>query len=254
MAEDTMKSLKRLFQVLEVMTEKEFMGVRELTAKTGINATSIYRILSTLVNLGYVQQNPETSKYTLTYKLVALGNLVSIKNPAVNIIHPFLVKLSNYFKATVHFVEKVGNRSRYVDKVSPNTGVIATGSYIGMELPLTSTAVGKAMLSQSPMEEIIDIWNTEDVIIYTKNTITNLEQLLKELEYSKKCGFGYDNEEREEGLFCVAVSLNDYNLKPKYAISLSAPVAIMQGEYLAEVERYLVKIKEEVSPLLGDLK
>ncbi|ONI38737.1 hypothetical protein AN639_02810 [Candidatus Epulonipiscium fishelsonii] len=253
MAEDTMKSLVRLFKVLEAMTEKEFNGVRELTAKTGINATSIYRMLSTMVKLGYIWQNPETEKYALTYKITALGNLVAIKNPIVNIVHPFLVELSTHFKATAHFVEKVGNRCRYIDKVSPSEGVIATGSYIGMELPLTTTAVGKAMLSQRSIEEVTNIWNSEDVVVYTKNTITDLERLLKELEHSRKYGFGYDNEERENGLFCVAVSLNDFTLKDKYAISLSAPVAIMQGEYLEKVEGYLLKIKQEVSPLLGGI-
>ncbi len=253
MATDGMQSVARLFQVLEAMTEKEFTGVRELKAKTGINSTTIHRILNTLVDLGYVRQNKETEKYALTYKLTALGNVVSENNSVIAIIHPYLEELSNRFGETVHLVERVKNNIRYIDKITPNQGVFATGSYVGLELPLTSTAVGKSILAYLPNEEIETIWNNEELLIYTEKTIKTFPQLQKEIDLVRQRGFAYDDEEREVGLFCVAICLGEYFGQVKYAISLSAPVAYMKDDYLQEIQAYLLKIKTELLPLLGKI-
>lgn len=247
---ENMQTLTRVFQIIEAMSEKEFYGVRELKLKTNINTTTIHRILFTLVNLGYVWQNKETEKYALTYKFVSIGNLIARKNSIVSIVHPYLKKLSNDCNETINFVERNKNRIRYIDKVTPSKGIFETSSYIGLELPLTSTAVGKIILSNLTEKEIEEVWNSEEIIIFTENTIVKFEDLKKELDEAKKTGFAYDLEEREKGVTCIAVGLSNGRENCKYAISVSGPSANMSGKNLEKIKHKLLQAKKELLRIL----
>lgn len=253
MSNKSMQSVERLFMVVEKLAQNEYMGVRELKQEIDVNTTTVHRILSTLVQLGYARQDDISEKYALTYKFAALGNAFLSRNSLVHILHPYLKKLSNACAQTVHLVERANCNIRYIDKITPAAGVFSTRSYIGLELPLTCTAVGKAILSALPESEWQKIWQQRPKKIYTKNTITNYNKLKSVLEKVRKTGIAYDNEENEEGLFCVAANLADYTGEYKYAISISAPISSMSGSNLQFIEKKLLAAKKEISPVIGSL-
>lgn len=248
---DTIQSVKKVFNIIEVLSKNEYMGVREISAATGINVTSVFRMLTTLVELGYASQLEDSGKYFLTYKLLAVGNSIVTRNSIVKLVHPYLETICQQCKETVHLVERSGTNIRYIDKVIPTSGIFATGSYVGMELPLTCTAVGKSILSQLSDEEIKEIWDHEDLIEYTPKTIKSFEELMKDINLTRQRGYAIDNEEREPGLFCVAVCILNYNGEPNHAISVSAPVSRMQGEKLEEVCSVLLNMKKKISKIIG---
>ena len=154
MAKETVQSVERAFQIIELMAKNETMGIREIHHETGLTVTVVHRIINTLAELGYVKQEKETEKYFLTYRLLVMGNYVQERNNVVRLVHPYLKQLSEDCKETVHFVQRAGNKIRYIDKVLPTANIFATGSYIGLELEMSSTAVGKAILAELPEEEI----------------------------------------------------------------------------------------------------
>ena len=73
MAKETIQSVERTFQVIELLAEKGAMGVREIGHETGLHSTVVHRVLGTLVDLGYAGQEEETGKYLLTYKNAGSG-------------------------------------------------------------------------------------------------------------------------------------------------------------------------------------
>ncbi|MFA9396999.1 MAG: IclR family transcriptional regulator [Clostridiaceae bacterium] len=251
MSKDTVQSITKAFNIIEVMSKYEFLGVREISSITGINTTSVFRMLTTLVELGYVAQIDTNGKYFLTYKLLAVGNLVLGRNNVVKLVHPYLQQLSEECGETVHFIERASTNVRYIDKILPTSGVVAMGSYIGMELPLTSTAVGKSILAKMPDKEIQEIWNKEDLIIYTPKSIDDFDVLMKDIKLTRARGYALDNEERELGLFCVGVCIPNHNEDPVYAISVSAPISRMTGDNLERVCNKLLEVKEKVSKIIG---
>lgn len=251
MGKDTVQSVAKVFSIIEVLAENDSIGVREISSITGINKTSVFRMLTTLVELGYAAQVEESAKYFLTYKLLVVGNAVLTKNHVVKLIHPYLQKISEDCKETVHLIERVGTNVRYIDKILPTSGVVAMGSYIGMELPLTCTAVGKAILAELPAEEIEEIWKNEELIKYTSNTIENLDVLIENMEFTRNHGYAVDNEEREMGIFCAAVSIPNYKGEPVYAMSVSAPVNKMSGENLEKICNILLEEKKNIIKIIG---
>lgn len=247
-----MQSIERLFQVVEAMSQHNCIGVRELKPITELNTTTIHRILTTLVELGYAIQE-ENGKYSLTHKITALGNMVYSKNSVIHLIHPHLKKVADLTGCTAHLVERSGNSIRYIDKVTPQNGIFAVGSFVGMEIPMSSSAVGKAILCYLEDKEVEKIWNSTEIVVYTKNTIKSLNVLKKELEEGRQTGITYDNEERETGVFCIATTLLDFTNETRYAFSVSAPAGFLVPETKKNIEKLLLEARKEIEPLLGKL-
>ena len=248
---EKMQSIERTFQLLEFMAANDSTGVRELHKELGLSTTSVHRMLTTLVELGYAQKNMETDKYVLTYKLAAIGNQIMRRNDAVKLVHPELLLLSEKCRETVHFVEREGTEVRYIDIVISNYGTYSMQSYIGLNLPLFCTAVGKAIMAELSQQEVTDIWNQRRDIRYTEKTIQDLDSLLKEIEEIKKYGYAFDNEEREVGLSCVGVSINGYDGMSRYGVSVSGPTNRITGERLHDICEALLESKKRISTLLG---
>lgn len=251
MAKETVQSVERAFQIIELMARNETMGIREIHHETGLTVTVVHRIMNTLVELGYAKQEKETEKYFLTYRLLVMGNYVQERNNVIRLVHPYLKQLSDECRETVHFVQRAGNKIRYIDKVLPTANIFATGSYIGLELEMSSTAVGKAILAELSEKEVTEIWNQGENIIFTPNTIQSLEQLKRDLTETKKTGFAYDWEERETGLFCVGVSIQDYKGDYNYGISISAPISRAKEDNLKRIRGRLSDTKQAVSELIS---
>ena len=87
MAKETVQSVERAFQIIELMAKNETMGIREIHHETGLTGTVVHRIINTLAELGYVKQEKETEKYFLTYRLLVMGNYVQERNNAVSYTH-----------------------------------------------------------------------------------------------------------------------------------------------------------------------
>ena len=81
MAKETVQSVERAFQIIELMAKNETMGIREIHHETGLTVTVVHRIINTLAELGYVKQEKETEKYFLiSYCLTNTRNFIFFKN------------------------------------------------------------------------------------------------------------------------------------------------------------------------------
>lgn len=250
MGRETLQSVERTFQVMELLAERGAMGVRELSQETDFHTTVVHRILGTLTELGYASQERD-GKYYLTYKTLAMGNQIQMRNDVAQLVQPFLKELSEQCRETAHFVEREGTNIRYLGKVTPTANMFATGSYVGMELPLAGTAAGKAILAKLPLAEVEDIWDKSQIVRYTPNTICTKERLLEEMKEIRNTGFAYDREEREMGLICVGTAILDYQGISRYAISISGPVARMQGERLDEIRKNMEDARCKIEGIVG---
>ncbi len=250
MAKETVQSVERAFQVMEILAEAGTAGVREISQEAGFSPTVVHRLLATLAELGYVSQEQD-GKYYLTYKILAMGNQVQLHNSVVQRVQPFLESLSEICGETAHFMERVGTNIRYLGKVTPAVNMFATGSYIGMELPLAGTAAGKAILAKLSEEENAEIWKKSRIVRYTPYTICTKERLFCEIAEIQKTGLAYDKEEREMGLSCVGAAISDYQGVFRYAISISGPTARMQGERLEEIKKNIEEAKKRITAVIG---
>jgi DNA-binding IclR family transcriptional regulator len=94
----TVKAL-RIMEALSVSDDER--GVSELSRQVGLTKSNTFRILSTLVDQGYVQSNPETSRYFLTLKIWEQGARVIDRNPIRRVARPHLQALFAKINETI---------------------------------------------------------------------------------------------------------------------------------------------------------
>lgn len=248
---DTVQSIDRALSLLEILSHHvEGIGLLELAERSGLSKSTVHRLLSTLIQNGYVKQHESTGRYHLTMKMFILGSRPIEKLDVLKVARPYLERLRDLSGEVIHLVIMDDNEIIYVDKVeSENT--IRMYSNIGKKGSLYSTSVGKAILSYYTDEEITRLWEKMNVSKLTDYTITDLPSFITEIAGIREKGYAMDLEENELGVKCMGTAILDYTKKPVAAFSISGPVQRMTDEKIAILTRHILETKKAISEELG---
>lgn len=250
-AKNPIQVAEKLFQVIELLAENGPMGIMDLSNSLGFHKSTIHRLVASLQFMGYIRQDEESLKYSLSLKFLEIGSKILEQTNMAMLIHPALRRLSEQTGETVHLVRREGTEAVYIDKVESSVSSIRMVSRVGSRIPLYCSGVGKALLAEMADEEVEKIWNGSEIRRLTPKTITVFGDLMKRVEKVRRDGYAIDDEENEEGVRCIAVSLHDYHREPVYALSISAPVNRMTDERLAELKEAVLSFKKDIAKSLG---
>lgn len=237
---------ERIFSTIECLAQNGAMGLQELSSELRLNKSTVHRILNSLICMDYVRQDPESSRYSLSFKICGLANQILSKNNMIDIARPYLKELSSISGETVHLVQIDGINATYIDKVEASKNSVRMISMVGKSIPLYCSGVGKAMLADLPNEKIRAIWNRSSIEQLTTYTVTNYNDFLQLIDETRKSGYAMDNEENELGVRCIAVALKGYNGKSEHAISISAPKDRMGDSRISELKELILKAKVQI--------
>ena len=244
------KAVDHALQLLCCYTEKEEMGVTELSQKLGLHKNNVFRILATLEYRGYIEQNPKTECYRLGAKVFELGLIFKYQMGLIKHARPIMEKLRDRFNETVYLGVLRNIYAVYIDTVE-TTHTVRVVSRVGSQIPAYATAIGKVQLAYLPPDEIEEILKEEKLKSYTKNTITDKEKLLEHLREIVEKGYAVDNEEYQEEVKCVAAPIRDYTKYVVAGLSITAPAFRMPDERIEEIAQELKEAALEVSRHLG---
>lgn len=196
------------------------VGVSELARRTELSKSTAFRLLAVLEKNGAVER--AGSNYRLGPLLNELTAPVTV--PEVeevrDVLTPFLAHLYERTRQTVHLAVLEGTDVVYLNKLHGLHQVPAP-SRIGGRLPAFCTAVGKIMLAYN--QALIDEVLSEELPQWTPHTITDPDELRKQLADSKARGFAFEREEVKLGLSCIAAPILTATGTPVAALSISAP-------------------------------
>lgn len=244
------KSLIKGLDLLETFQHKSEQGVSEISRAIDVNRSTVFSLLYTLKKRGYICQNPETRKYILGIKLLELGEHVHENDTLKVYAQPKLKELVDRYNETAHLVFWDGFQAFYMDKVE-GTASMRMVYQLGKISPLHCTANGKAILACLPDERIRKIMEEQGMEKYTVNTITNIDDLFKELELTRRRGYGIDNSEEEIGVACVAVPILDYNDSVIGAVSVSGSSARINQDNILEISEDIKMVVKDIQVALG---
>lgn len=237
----SIQSVRRAFELIELLGREKELGISELSRLSGLNKTTVCRMLSTLEELGYTEKNGRTGGYRLTLKLLTVASSCLSFDEKMR-FHPVLKRLSNEFGETVHLVERNGDSVVYIDKYESDRNSVRMVSKVGMSQNMTTAAVGKALLAEEAPEEVRRVWDATSHEAKTPFTITDYNCFLSELEKIRSLGFAVDNEENETGVICVARAVKDSFGDYRYAVSVSAPASRMDSERIKAVSDRMAQL------------
>ena len=248
----TVQSLDRAFDILEQLCQTgRGMSIKDLTAATGLNKSTVHRMLHAMIGRGYVVQDELSGRYQMTTKLYALGGQVVDNLDLVEAArHPMNV-LSQEVGETVHLVVPEGTDIVYVYKMEAGQDSVRMVSRIGMHRPMYCTASGKAILACFDSREVERIWAESRIVPYTPHTITDWLQFRAELEEIRRRGTAFDQEENEVGIRCIAAAIHDYSGQVCGALSVSVPQQHERYQRMAELQDPLLRARDRISGKMG---
>lgn len=238
-------SVENAFSLLEVLAGNGLeLGIAEFCRKTALPKGTVHRLLGTLKNLGYIEQNPQNRKYRFTVKIFKLGTAVTDRFDLIQII-PYMKELSQRFNETVNLAILEGDDIIYLYSVgSDNT--LKLDLRIGSNQPAYCAAIGKVLLSYLSEKELDNYLQRVELKPFTPYTIMDKEYLKKELRLIEQRGYSFVNEEYMVGVACVAVPLKDHQDKICAGLSFSIPTVRMNKEKLSLLTDSLLSVSKKI--------
>lgn len=249
--DNMVKSVSRALDIIMLVSKKKGgLGVTEIANQIDINKSSVFRILSTLVQYGYVEQDKDTARYKLGYTFLEISSRLLESMDLREEARPFLQELERETNEVIHLVVYDQGEVVYIEKLEGNE-ILRMHSKVGKRAPMHCTSVGKAILSHLPTAVVLDILEKKGMPIHTDKTITNQELLLQELIHVRKQGYALDLEENEYGITCIAVPIFDHLGKVIAAVSISGPRIRMTDVRLEQLQPRIINIGNQISVRLG---
>lgn len=247
---EAVSSVLKVFSILQALGEQKEIGVSQLSQHLMMSKATTYRFLQTMKSLGYVSQQGEADKYSLTLKLFELGAKSLEYVDLVSLAEKEMRSLSEQTNETIHLGMLDQGAIIYVHKIDSSYS-LRMHSRIGRRNPLHTTAIGKVLLAEHDEAFIRKEFEDVKFIKSTDKTIENVEQLLVELSIVKAQHYGEDNEEQEPGLRCIAAPVYDRFGNVIAGISISFPTIRFDEQKMHYYVTLLQNAGKNISEQLG---
>ncbi len=246
------QSVEKTLQIIEVLAyEKEPLRLAELAKRVNMPASTVLRMVNTLLEHGYAYQDALTLRYGLTLRFTQIGHLISGQFSIRDIVHPHLLELSKLSGESSCLAIEEEMEVIYIDVVDGTDGMLKIMQRIGKRAPLHSTGVGKLMLTQYSREMLQQLVQQRGLSCLTPHTLTSIEDLTYELANIKNQGYAVDDEECELGARCVAAPIYNYENKIVAAISVSGPISRMTRKRVLELAPIVMGFADKISSAMA---
>ena len=243
----TIQVIERMFALIDVLASREeAISLKEISEKTGLHPSTAHRILNDLT-VGRFVDRPEPGSYRLGMRLLELGNLVKGR---LNVRDAALVpmrELHKLIQQPVNLSMRQGDEIVYIERAYSERSGMQVVRAIGARAPLHLTSVGKLFLAADDPVRVRAYATRTGLAGHTRNSITLLPVLERELARVRQYGIARDNEELEMGVRCIAAGIYDDQGKLQAGLSISAPADRMDEEWLPKLQA----TAEQISSALG---
>ncbi|MFL9674525.1 IclR family transcriptional regulator [Pseudomonas sp. 2822-17] len=218
----TVQSLAKGFRVLEAFTaESDELTLSQIADKTDLDPGTTYRMLNTLVDLGYVSRIPESKRFSLTLKILNLGFHAIAHTDLRSLVRPVLRGLVSETSEAASFAVLQGADVLYLERVRAGITRLGVDIRIGTTVPACQTAIGQSILAFLSEQEVARIEALSSATPFIGKTLA--KPLSKVLEQIRKDGYLITDSLFAEGLRILAVPVLDIDGYPVGAISIAAP-------------------------------
>jgi IclR family acetate operon transcriptional repressor len=245
------QSIERVLDLLEYLAHSSgWVRISELSESTGQPVGTIHRLLKTLASRDYVVRDSRTRRYALGPAFRRLASLGLQIPDWSEVATPHLQELVQISGETANLAVLERNQAVYEAQAQPSR-MVRMFMELGNRVPLHCTGCGKVLLAYQPESVIANIIAETGLPRYTETTITDPEQLQRELEQIRQQGYALDNGEQEEGVRCVAAPIFGSQGRVVAAVSISGPSSRLDSKRIPQLLPHLKRICAAISSALA---
>ena len=231
----TIQVLERSFAVLEMLpAQPEPVSLKEISERTGLHPSTAHRILNDLT-IGRFVDRPAAGSYRLGMRLLELGNLVKARLDVREAAMGPMRELHKVTHQPVNLSMRQGDEIIYIERTYSERSGMQVVRAIGGHAPLHLTSVGKLFLAHEDSARVRAYATRTGLTGHTRNSITDLGRLERELAAVRATGVARDDEELELGVRCMAAGVFDDQGKLLAGLSISAPADRLEESWLDRV-------------------
>ncbi|MDQ2051801.1 IclR family transcriptional regulator [Natronolimnohabitans sp. A-GB9] len=228
-AKHPVRTTEKSLRLIEVLNQFGEARLTTLADELEMGKSAVHNHLSTLEKHGYVVKDPDSKTYQLSLKFLDIGGQIRGEKDVYKVAEPKVEELAEASGELVHLVVEEDGKGVYLCR-SKGERAVELDTYVGCRHHMHSTAFGKAILSHLPRERVDEIIDQHGLPRVTPQTITSRDELFEELERTRERGFAVDDEERLEGLRCIAAPIR-FNSDVIGAISVSGPTTRIDDDW-----------------------
>jgi IclR family transcriptional regulator, acetate operon repressor len=251
MPAEVQQGIGRAAAVLEVIGKSTHGPLRasDIARATGLGASTMARLLTTLEELGYVAKVGDTQGYTIGSALMRLASEGLNQNPVHREARPVAQDLAQRTGFSANVAVRDGGSLVYLCHFE---GARAQKSHtmVGMSQPLNASALGKCLLLDTTLEQRRGILGDE-LPSFTVNTISTHQALTEELARVRDRGAAIEDQELALGRLCVAAPIRDASGDVVAAISISGRLTLMRDRGVDQSLEDVVEAADRISVGLG---
>jgi DNA-binding IclR family transcriptional regulator len=236
--------LERSFSLLEMLAaQPEPVSLKEISERTGLHPSTAHRILNDLA-IGRFVDRPAAGTYRLGMRLLELGNLVKARLDVREAAVGPMRELHKVTHQPVNLSMRQGDEIVYIERTYSERSGMQVVRAIGGHAPLHLTSVGKLFLAHDDPARVRAYATRTGLTGHTRNSITELPRLERELSGVRSTGVARDDEELELGVRCMAAGVFDDQGKLLAGLSISAPADRLEESWLERVKSTAAQISQ----------
>ena len=240
---------RRCLQALEILAEEpNVFSLAEISELLLLPKSSTHRLMSLLVDSGFVELEPSTRRYVLTAKVLWIGSSYLRNSGVERSAHTVLSQLSDETRTTSHLGVWDSGKVLILHSTDPS---YATSLFVevGERRPVHASALGKALLAYRPAADLASVCKGS-LVQFTERTLTTMAALEEELVRIREGGVAIDDEEYAPGMRCIAAPIrNQYGVVA--SMGISGDLNLIQDESMPRLRRLVQDAALRVSAQLG---
>ncbi|HEY0858485.1 MAG TPA: IclR family transcriptional regulator [Albitalea sp.] len=238
----TIQVLERTFSLLDVLASyQDPVSLKTISEQTGLHPSTAHRILNDLA-IGRFVDRPEAGSYRLGMRLLELGNLVKARLDVRDAALGPMRELHKLTHQPVNLSMRQGDEIVYIERTYSERSGMQVVRAIGGRAPLHLTSVGKLFLAHDDPQRVRAYATRTGLAGHTRNSITSLPTLERELSKVLHSGTARDDEELELGVRCMAAGILDDQGKLVAGLSISAPADRLEEAWLERLKATAAQI------------
>ncbi|MFA5905030.1 MAG: IclR family transcriptional regulator [Desulfobacula sp.] len=246
--------LERALDILDCFDyQNRELGLSQIAKATGLNMSTAKRLISNLLDRGYLQQEPVSKQYQLGLRLFELGGIVyssfSLRKAAV----AGMKRLQEETACTILLGAYMEGQLVYIDKLK-GRGMIHISSEIGWRRPLHYGMLGMVLMAFLPPEKTNEVLTSVPLAAHTPFSITDPDAFSLRLEEIRKNGYCVEKEEAVEGIIGIAAPIRDHSRQVVAALGAALPVSQEDKKEVRHIVSLLEQVVKEISGNLGYMK